>query len=317
MSKVDDKTYYLNIHTLITDQNSEYYTQWLIENTKVQIGKENKSLEYVELTPEEEASGIYTPYHSPVPLFQLLKPNLVNNIDIDSKLGLSCFGNAIDQLQSCDKVYDSYHEEIENGKSRIFINEEMSSIKFDENGNPQSYFDRRDTCFYTLKMGKDAKDKIIHDNPQLRTAQLSESMADMLSMLSFKVNLGKDYYNFKDGKIEKTATEVISENSDLYRQVKKDELIVDRALIDMCRAILSLLDLDYETEISIKFDDSIVIDDQQIKKDALLEKNSGLIDEIEYYKRVYKMSEEDATALYNTIQARKPKRDDTEVIDLE
>ena len=85
----------------------------------------------------------------------------------------------------------------------------------------------------------------------------------------------------------------------------------------MCRAILHLSGADWETDISIKFDDSIVMDDTQIKKDALLELNSGVIDRIEYYQRVYKMSEEKAIELNNKIEARKPKRDDLELIDVE
>ena len=247
----------------------------------------------------------------------MIKPNIVNNIEVDSKLGISCFANAINQLEAVDMIYDSYYEEIQNGRSRVFVNEEMASIKFDENGSPQRYFDKGDTTFYSMKMGKDAKEQIIHDTPELRTEELSKGINDMLNMLSFKVNLGNNYYDFNDGTVEKTATEVISEDSDLYRQVKKDELIIDKALKDLCRAILFLKGENHQEEIKIKFDDSIVMDDTQIMKDALLELNSGVIDRIEYFKRVYRMTEEEAIKLNKDIEARKPKRDDAEVIDFE
>lgn len=317
VSKIDKETYYVSTHTLISDITKAEFGQWVIENSKVQINDDCDEMILLELTEEEMLSGIYTPYVSPVPLFQLIKPNITNNIEMDSKLGISCFANAIDQLQACDFVYDSYCEEIQNGKSRIFVNEEMATIKFDDNGNPQRYFDKKDTTFYSMKMGKDARENIIHDTPSLRTSELSQAMTDMLNVLSFKVNLGNNYYDFSNGSVEKTATEVISEDSDLYRQVKKDELVIENALLGMMKAILFLNDRDINAEMSIKFDDSIVQDDTQIMKDALLELNSGVIDRIEYYKRVYKLSEEDAIKLNDKIEARKPKQDQSELIDIE
>jgi len=317
VSKIDDEAYYVSEHTLITDMTTQEFGSWVIENYKAKVSDGCDELVYLELTDEEISSGVYTPYYSPVPLFQIIKPNIANNIDINSKLGISCFANALDQLQSVDITYDSYVEEIQNGKSRIFVNEEMATIQFDENGNPMQYFDKKDTTFYSMKMGKDSKENIIHDTPDLRTNELSQAICDMLSMLSFKVNLGNGYYNFKDGTVEKTATEVISEDSDLYRQVKKDEMVIDNALVSMVKAILHLKGQDATKDISIKFDDSIVQDDTQIMQDALLELNSGVIDRIEYYQRVYKMSEEEAIELDKKIEARKPKQDPSEVIDFE
>lgn len=317
VSKIDDDSYYVSTHTLISDISRKEFGNWVIENSKVKINDDCTELVPLELTEEEIESGVYSPYYSPVPLFQLLKPNIANNIEINSKLGISCYANALDQLQGADTTYDSYLEEIQNGKSRIFVNEEMATIKFNDDGSPQKYFDKKDTTFYSLKMGKDATQNIIHDTPTLRTNDLSQAVNDMLSMLSFKVNLGNGYYDFKDGKVEKTATEVISEDSDLYRQVKKDELIVNSALVGMMKAILHLNKRNADVEMSVKFDDSIVQDDTQIMKDALLELNSGVIDIIEYYQRVYKMSEEDAIELFEKIEARKPKQDPSEVIDIE
>jgi len=317
VSKIDKETYYISEHTYITDESDVYYKQYKIENKKVTIDDDCKFMSWADLTEQEVESKVYEVYYSPVKLYQLIKPNIVNNIDIDSKLGISCFANAIDQLQTVDMNYDSYFEEISNGKSRIFVNEEMAKIKFDENGKPQRYFAKNDTTFYSLKMGNDAKENIIHDIPELRTEQLSGAMCDSLSMLSFKVNLGNGYYNFKDGKVEKTATEVISEDSDLYRQVKKDELVINQALVDMCRAILYLSGEDFNTEIKIKFDDSIVIDDQQLMKDSLLELGAGVIDRIEYFKKVYRMTDEQAKKKNDEIEARKQERGDVEVVDFE
>lgn len=51
------------------------------------------------------------PTGSSTPLFQIIKPNIVNNIETTSPMGISVFGNSIDILEGIDLVYDSYDNE--------------------------------------------------------------------------------------------------------------------------------------------------------------------------------------------------------------
>lgn len=51
--------------------------------------------------------------------------NIVNNADEDNPMGIALFANCIDQLKGADVVYDSYVNEFQMGKKRIFVAPEM------------------------------------------------------------------------------------------------------------------------------------------------------------------------------------------------
>lgn len=48
---------------------------------------------------------------------------------------------------------------------------------------------------------------------------------------------------------------------------------------------------EYEDQVSIDFDDSIIEDSQAKKNDAILEYTNGLIDAVQYYQDIYGMTE--------------------------
>ena len=64
----------------------------------------------------------------------------------------------------------------------------------------------------------------------------------------------------------KTATEVISENSDMYRSLTKHELVLNRVLIQLIQTIIragisiGIPGLQENTDVTIQFDDSIIED---------------------------------------------------------
>ena len=80
-----------------------------------------------------------------------------------------------------------------------------------------------------------------------------------LNLLSKKCGLGNDRYQFEAGGV-KTATEVISEKSDLYQNLRKHELLLGPAIVDMVKA-LAFLDGAPKPDVQVSFDDSIINDD--------------------------------------------------------
>lgn len=98
-----------------------------------------------------------------------------------------------------------------------------------------------------------------------------------LNTLSLKVGMGKDRYIFQNGSGAKTATEVVSEKSDLYQSLRKHELLLEDALKSLVLAICDMKGLGVEHVITIDFDDSIIQDtaaqreiDRQDVRDGLL-----------------------------------------------
>lgn len=85
----------------------------------------------------------------------------------------------------------------------------------------------------------------------------------MLKTLSSKCGFGENHYRFDNGGIA-TATQIISENSSMFRTIKKHEIILESVLKELCRIILRLgnailkKSFNEEVEISIDFDDSII-----------------------------------------------------------
>lgn len=96
-------------------------------------------------------------------------------------------------------------------------------------------------------------------SPPIRATEHEQGIRLMLNLLSKKCGLGNDRYQFEAGGV-KTATEVISEKSDLYQNLRKHELLLGPAIVDMVKA-LAFLDGAAEPDVQVSFDDSIINDD--------------------------------------------------------
>lgn len=239
---------------------------------------------------------------SSVPLFQILRPNIVNNYDKTNPLGMSIFGNAIDILKSIDAIYDSWHNEFILGKKRIFVKSDLKKVVVNPGNGVVDQIDANDVLFYQLDWtGKDNdKPPIYETQMQIRANEHIESLDKQLNLLSRKVGLGDNFYSFNGVGVGRTATEVISTNSSLFRNLKKQELVIGRALKGLVRAILQVGNMlgignfDIEQDITIDFDDSIIEDTEKEKAQALTEYNAGLIDQVEYFVLTRNMTREQA-----------------------
>lgn len=234
--------------------------EYLIENSIFR--NDGESLSDAELSSVEGFENVPPTVHtgSDKPQFVIDRMNIANNESQDNPMGISVFANAIDQLKGVDIAYDSYVNEFVLGKKRIMVKPSaMKSI----DGNMA--FDASDVTFYV--MPEDAKDdSVIHEiDLTLRTEQHKTGIQDMLNMLSTKCGFGENHYKFENGSIA-TATQVVSENSTLFRTIKKHEIILEDVLTEVARIILRLgntylgQSLDEDVEISIDFDDSIIED---------------------------------------------------------
>ena len=116
----------------------------------------------------------------------------------------------------------------------------------------------------------------------LRTAEHNAGLQDMLNALSSRCGFGEGHYRFDNGSIA-TATQVISENSNMFRTMKKHEIILRDVLEELARIILRLgnavlhMGLDEDVAISIDFDDSIIEDKQTDFNRTLQLLNAGLM----------------------------------------
>ena len=270
---------YLNIHVL---EDGMYTVKNYLYN--------EKSKKSVPL-PNGLAKEFYT--GASIPLFQIIRPNIANNIAMDSPLGVSVFANAIDVLEGIDLVYDSYQNEFRLGKKRIVVPLTMAKIRMEEQGDILPVFDDNDTEFYAFS-GADPEDYSITEiNMALRSDAHEVGLQRNIDLLTDSCGFGSGKYNYTAGSL-KTATQIISEQSDMYRNLKKHELMAERAIRQLAKAVLYLAGENAEAEIIVNFDDSIIEDSETTIKRALAEVESGIIDNAEYLARVYKIPRETA-----------------------
>lgn len=234
--------------------------------------------------------------------FVIDRPNIANNFD-DSPLGISVYANATDVLKGVDVAYDSYVNEFLLGKKRIMVKPSATEYL---DGEP--VFDSDDMVFYVLPEDVQDGAVITPIDMTLRTQEHNTGIQDQLNLLSSKCGFGENHYRFNQGSVS-TATQVISENSTMFRAIKKHEIILEQVLVELCRIILRLgnaamnAGLNESVEISIDFDDSIIEDDQTNFSRDMQMLSSGIMNDWEF--RMRWLNEDEATA-----KAALPKMED-------
>ena len=256
---------------------------------------ENAVLDYDTGAPIKLPDGIEPKIDtkSTLPLFQIVTPNIVNNLDLDCPMGISVFGNAIDEIKGCDLVFDSYMQEFNLGRKRILFPMSMARIKMEQDGTMEPTFDTNDLLFGVFEDSSvDGKQKIEEINMDIRSEQHEAGLTRVLDMLGQKCGLGPGRYKFEGGTV-KTATEVISEKSDLYQAMKKNEIPLGEALEGLVRA-LAFLSGKAVDEVAIGFDDSIIQDSQSVQNDNIAQVGAGLKSKLKAIMEIQNLSEEDA-----------------------
>lgn len=245
---------YLQIH------RKDEYGFYVIENSIYRIENESLSDASMKDVPGFERIPPVVHTGSDKRQFVIDRLNIANNLDYLLPVGIPVFANAVDVLRGIDCAYDCYVNEFENGPLILAV--KMAATKW-EDGQPS--IDDNDRRFYLLEEDATGGNVITPISPQLRTAQLNVGLQDMLNLLSSKCGFGETYYRFNGGSVA-TATQVISENSTMFRTIKKHEIVLEQVLIELCRILLRLgniamnANLREDVEISIDFDDSIIED---------------------------------------------------------
>lgn len=292
-SKIGKNSYYVNIHELLPDG------RYKIQNKYFSISNDKK------IVVQKAAEGIKEVYYSKEKLFQIIKPKIKNNIDLFSPFGISIFGNAISENKTVDIIYDSFRNEFETGKNRVFCKTSVTQMKVGPDGKMIPFWDKRQTEFYPLPEDLAQGKPLEVTNFTLRITEHIDGIQTALNLLGDKCGFGSDYFTFKDGKVYSNTTQVISTQSKLYKTIKKHEKNLLKAIKGMVKAIYYLeTGKLYTGQTSVDFDDSIIEDKKETKNQAMLEFNADLIDSVQYYQDVYKMKKEQAIQFDKEIRNR-------------
>ena len=298
---IDGKTYvYLETH--LRDDVTGLYTvdNSLLKSNDVKNGV-GGGLQ--EVGPEfYEEHGILPKWEtgSSTPLFQMIRPNVANREAFNSPWGTSVYSGALDIFASCDAVYDSFYKEFLLGKKRIFVTDGVANINYVKKGDDVEtveVFDPNDEVFYRIPDQDEGVSPIQPVDMSLRVGDHATALQTQLNILSQSVGFGSNGFKWDEGGVS-TATQIISQNSELFRTLKKHETLLRDTLIDMAKGLLFVEAtfagdnaIDLAAEITVDFDDSIIEDTAEIKRQAMLELQCGLISKAEYFRQVYKLGD--------------------------
>ncbi|BDP64766.1 TPA: phage portal protein [Enterococcus faecium] len=239
------------------------------------------------------------------PLFVYIKLAGKNNINLDSPLSLGVIDNAKRQLADINEKYDEFMWEIEEARRKILASDHFFRVKYDSNGKPVKRFDSKTSVFQQLK-----SDEIFIDEfaPSLRSTEFIASINFILRIIELQTGFSSGTFSF-DGQSVKTATEIISENSETFSTRSDNVLIVEEALKELITTIFELaaayklFNPVKELGINIDFDDG-VFQSQDAKADYYSKLvTAGLTSKLTAIQKLTGVTEKEAKRIVYEIRA--------------
>ena len=258
------------------------------------------------LMPEKLPPGIAPVWHtgSPYPLFAIVSPNAVNNIDHNNGMGMAVYADALDALQGVDLAFNNFCRDFYLGGKKVFYNKSL--IRHVSDGYGKTVTIAPDDVAQQLFMQMDGdtidldeKELIYEFNPALRVAENKDGVQAMLDYLSFKCGLGTKHYQFNAGSIV-TATQYTGDKQELIQNAAKHYIPVEAALKAVVKAALWVgrevmgAPVHPETPVTIQFEDSYIIDKESERERDRQDVRDGFMQKWEYRMKWFGEDEETA-----------------------
>jgi A118 family predicted phage portal protein len=233
------------------------------------------------------------------PTFIYFKPHLANNIDFDTPLGISVFANATDTIKALDVIFDSLMREFVLGKKRIIVPTSAIAKEFDESGKARRWFDTSDEVYQAFSFDDTEKMKIVDNTVDLRVEEHIKGINTLLDVLCAQTGLSTGTLSFDSVQGVRTATEIISQNSQTYRTVAGHQNLIREAIEGLVTGIIELsVNLEKITKadykINVKFDDSIIKDKNTEIENAIKLRAAGLYSKVDAMVEIFGYDEETA-----------------------
>ena len=226
-------------------------------------------------------------------LFSYWRTPVANNLDDNSPLGMSIYGNALETLHALDICYDSFVREFRLGKKRIIVPARaVRSVVDPDTGRLLRYFDPYDETYEALASDTPDDLKIQDNSVELRVEEHVAAINAFLSILCLQTGFSAGTFTFDQHTGLKTATEVVSENSKTYKTIKTVQNQLRPAVEHLVRNIIDVAIL-YEMtdengtsieslvapgyDVQITFDDGITQDRQTNINEGVMLVGAGLL----------------------------------------
>lgn len=231
-------------------------------------------------------------------LFSYWRTPIANNLDDNSPLGMSIYGNALETLHALDICYDSFVREFRLGKKRIIVPARaVRSVVDPVSGKLCRYFDASDETYEALASDTPDDLKITDNSVSLRVEEHVSAINAFLSILCMQVGFSAGTFSFDEHTGLKTATEVVSENSKTYKTIKTIQNQLRPALEHLIRNIVDVAILYEMTDengqsiesltapgysVNITFDDGVTQDRQTNINEGVMLVGAGLLSKFSF-----------------------------------
>jgi A118 family predicted phage portal protein len=226
-------------------------------------------------------------------LFTYWRTPIANNLDDNSPLGMSIYGNSLETLHALDICHDSFVREFRLGKKRIIVPARAVRTVVDpQTGKPCRYFDANDETYEALASDTPDDLKITDNSVEIRVEEHVSAINAFLSILCLQTGFSAGTFTFDQHGGLKTATEVVSENSKTYKTIKTIQKQLRPAIEHLVRNIIDVAILYEMTDdngtpisslvaggynVTITFDDGITQDRQTNLNEGVMLVGAGLL----------------------------------------
>ncbi len=231
----------------------------------------------------------------------------MNNRDINSPLGLSIFDNAKTTIDFINTTYDEFMWEVKMGQRRVAVPSQTVRTEYDLNGDmitTRKEFDVGHNVYEQFDSGLDEGIKITDLTTPIRSDEYIKAINEGLSLFEMQLGVSAGMFTF-DGRSMKTATEIVSENSDTYQMRNSIVALVDQSLKELVVSIFELAraydlyngqvpDID---DISINLDDGVFTDRNAELNYWIKVVNAGFGTQLQAIEKVLNVTPEKAKAI--------------------
>lgn len=268
---------------------------YTIENSAYMSTSDNGSLggavsletvpEWADIQPIVQIEGDITP------LYGVYKNPFANNVDIDSKLGVSLYAECFDLFKEADELWENIWYEMRSGERKIFA--------------PPGAYRQIGAQYRTSRFYKelDMENEMFQEfSPVFRNTAYSYRLQEIFKRI--EENCGISYGTISDPvTVDRTATEVKHSKERMQATINGIQNALQYALTDTITAADKVCDLYNLTptgaySLVFNWDDSVIESRQEKADRAMMEYQMGLIDEADYFVQTRGMTREEAEAFF-------------------
>lgn len=246
--------------------------------------------------------------------FIYLRPNVANNKDMASPIGIPPYANAIDTLRTLDEIYDTLFQEFRMGKRRIIAPTSMFKRNTDPRTGKVDYaVDLDEEVYKAFKW--DASNGDAPAKPEditlgLRQEDIISALNGVLRIYASQIGLSPGAFTMDENGVQ-TATEVISQNSETYHTKNDHETMIEEALIQLVHLILDIghdhgeYNGSLDVDVSVNFDDSIAQDrNENLAYYMQAAGNKPLMPRLQAIQQAFNLTDDEAKSYLEQLQSQ-------------